>query len=241
MPLLISILSVSVLVLSIVYDFGFLLILGTNFSEVPTTISDHLRSSLIWIPPVMIMVFFVYVLELFTRRIEQGKTEEELILESPAPKFMAWFRDSPKYPIIGFSLFVPISIYFDIELPLEAWLYSILIIWFILHNFFFHHPRIYSQTSREMYLCTRYLPAIFWFVMFSGVISGNKIREGSDNEFTFKLEKQVITANLIRTYEKYYLLWDNTEKKVKFLSSGKVISFQPSQKTKSNKKINKDT
>jgi hypothetical protein len=239
-PIFISLLSVSVLVLSIVYDFGFLITLGTNFSEVPTTIADHLRSSLTWVPVVIIFFFGAYILELLNRRIEQGKTEEELIQESPTPKFTAWFRDSPKYPIIGFSLFVPASAFFGVDLPLQAWLFSILIIWFLLHNFFFHHPRIYNKTSKEVYLITRWLPAIFWFVVCSGAIAANKVKTGNSTDFTFKLEKTEVKAVLVRSYDKFYLLWDNTGKQVKFLSTAKVVSFASTQEKKPNKQINQD-
>jgi hypothetical protein len=239
-PTFISLLSVSVLVLSIVYDFGFLITLGTSFSEVPTTIADHLRSSLTWVPAVIIMFFGAYILELLNSRIEQGKTEEELIQESPTPKFTAWFRDSPKYPIIGFSLFVPVSVFFELDLPLQAWLFSILIIWFLLHSFFFHHPRIYNQTTKEVYLITRWLPAIFWFVACSGAIAANKVKTGNSTDFTFKLEKTEVNAALVRSYDKFYLLWDKTGEQVKFLSTGKVVSFAPTQEKKPNKALKQD-
>ena len=38
------------LLISVVYDYAFLAALGLQFTEVPTTIADHLRSAIIWAP-----------------------------------------------------------------------------------------------------------------------------------------------------------------------------------------------
>jgi len=45
---------------SVVYDLGYLYGLGLNFREVPTSISDHLRSAIIWLPyTIMYLVLLV--------------------------------------------------------------------------------------------------------------------------------------------------------------------------------------
>ena len=41
------------LVLSVLYDYCFLLALGLSLAEVPTTIADHVRSAIIWAPAVL--------------------------------------------------------------------------------------------------------------------------------------------------------------------------------------------
>jgi len=41
------------LALSIVFDMGYLESLGLNFGDVPTTIADHVRSALLWVPRVI--------------------------------------------------------------------------------------------------------------------------------------------------------------------------------------------
>ena len=42
------------LVLSVVYDYFFLRALSLNFSELPTTITDHVRSAIVWLPGIVI-------------------------------------------------------------------------------------------------------------------------------------------------------------------------------------------
>jgi hypothetical protein len=98
-----SLIGSALLFLSVLYDFSFLAALGLHFSEVPTTISDHIRSAIVWVPQVggMVLVFLVY--ELAMRRIEGGKTEDELIASSTNPKFTRTFRASADalIPILG--------------------------------------------------------------------------------------------------------------------------------------------
>jgi len=114
LPSLISVFGVLILSLSIVYDYGYFWVFGISFSELPTTFTDHMRSSLVWTPYAFMMIFVVFINELFQRRLEQGYTEEEIIVNSPNPKFTAWFRSSPMYLIAIIALFIPIIFFFDI-------------------------------------------------------------------------------------------------------------------------------
>ena len=235
LPILISVFGALVLILSIAYDYGYFMVFGVGFSEMPTTLSDHLRSSLTWIPNTLLVAFGVVVLEIFNRRVEQGMTEEEIIQTSPTPKFTAWFRDSPKYPIIALAVFAPFTLIFNIDLPLQAWQFSLIIIWFIFHNFLFSHERMLERTSKEFYLFSRWVPAILIFVVFSGAVAANSIKEGGGQKFVFELGKSKVEGTLVRAFEKYYLIWEES-KNIKLISSGKVISLYPASiETESNR------
>lgn len=237
LPIFISVFGALTLSLSIAYDYGYFMLFGVGFSEMPTTLSDHLRSSLNWIPNTLLVVFGVVALELFNRRIEQGMTEEEIIQTSPTPKFTAWFRDSPKYPIIALAVFAPFTLILNIDLPLQAWQFSLIIIWFLFHNFLFSHERVLERTSKEFYLFSRWVPAILIYVVFSGAVAANSIKEGNGTQFVFELEKSKVEGALVRAFENYYLVWEEG-KNIKLISSGKVISLYPANiKTESNKKI----
>lgn len=157
LPTLISVFAAFIVSLSVVYDYGFFYILGTSFSEMPTTLSDHLRSSLTWIPSTTILLFVVVVFEMLTRRIEQGMTEEEIIQSSPTPKFTAWFRDSPKYPAIVLALLLPLTLWLnpDLSKQLQLWQFSLIIIWFFVHPFLFGHERIIQRTSKEFLFASK--------------------------------------------------------------------------------------
>jgi len=54
-----SVLAATLLGLSVFFDFNFLLALGLRFSEVPTSVTDHVRSAVVWLPPLAIVMALV--------------------------------------------------------------------------------------------------------------------------------------------------------------------------------------
>lgn len=61
MPLL----TISLLVLSIIYDYFYIKSLGLDFYELPTTISDHARSSIVWIGGALFYLFLFLPYRIF--------------------------------------------------------------------------------------------------------------------------------------------------------------------------------
>lgn len=229
LPALISVFGALILSLSIAYDYGYFMVLGISFSELPTTISDHLRGSLTWIPNTLVIIFAVIAAELFFRRLEQGMTEEEIIQSSSTPEATARFRGSVKYAIIIITLLMIfkfiLSIIYNIEFSYEEQHITSIIIWFLFHNFLFSHWRLVERTPKDFYLYSRWVPAILIFGIFSGMISADGIKEGGGTKYVFELEESEIEGTLVRAFEKYYLIWlDNN---IKLISSGKVVSLYP--------------
>jgi len=72
-PSLVTLCGTLSLVASVIYDWGYLLALGTGFAVVPTSLVDHARSALLWLPPSGLGLAIGLVMELATRRIEGGK------------------------------------------------------------------------------------------------------------------------------------------------------------------------
>lgn len=236
LPLFISMFGTMILSLSVVYDYGFFTVLGTSFSEMPTTLSDQLRSSLTWIPSTVIAFFAVLIIELFNRRIEQGMSEEELIKSSPTPKFTAWFRKSPLYGIIAVAFMPPLALFFNIVLPFEAWSFTFIIFWFLFHNFLFGHENIIQQTSKEFYMITRWVPVILIFIAFNGAIAANKIKAGAGNTYVLELKKTIITATLVRTFDKHYLLWNKDLQAISLVNVDQIIKLYPVKQQKPSNK-----
>lgn len=233
LPALISVFAAFILGLSVVYDYGFFYILGTGFSEMPTTISDHLRSSLTWIPETIIVISAVVAFEMFNRRIEQGKTEEEIIQSSPMPKFIAWFRASPKYLIIGLALLPPLTLWLDLDLSIQLWHwpFSLIIIWFVLHSFLFGHERIIQRTSKEFLLASKWLPPILIFFAFNGAIAASNIKAGSGTKYVLKLDERDIIGTLVRSFDKYYLIWNKDKDGILLVNTSKVSQLYPAPTT----------
>lgn len=90
-----GVLGAATLALSAFYDFSYLKALGLGFSEVQTTLSDHARSALVWIPALLVGVAFYALWELTTRRIEGFRSEEELAQGTRNPERTRRFRQGP--------------------------------------------------------------------------------------------------------------------------------------------------
>ena len=64
--------SLSMLV-SFVYDWGFLSALGISFGDAPTSLSDHVASWMGWAPILVPGIFFTFAFSLFAKRLDTRK------------------------------------------------------------------------------------------------------------------------------------------------------------------------
>ncbi len=90
----VAVISALLLVISVFYDYSFLLAIGLSFDEIPSSLSEHVRSAILWAPKLLLTALAFFMYELFLRRVEGGKSEEELIASSPTPRFTSAFRKS---------------------------------------------------------------------------------------------------------------------------------------------------
>ncbi len=227
LPAIISAFGAFILTVSITYDYGFFYVLGTSFAEMPTTLADHLRSSLNFIPYTIILTFGAFTFEMLNRRIEQGMTEEELIERSPAPKFMERFRNSPKYGMVIIAALVPFTSLFNIDVQMEAWLFSIIVLWVVLHRFLFGHTRIKERTSVQFRLSSMLIPPVLVWFTYQGITDAKEIREGNGTQYVFELEETRLVGILARSFDKYHLIWNQHEKEIMLVSTEKVTRFFP--------------
>lgn len=231
LPALISLFGSFILCLSIIYDYSFFKVLGTSFSEMPTTLSDHLRSSLAWVPITVFSIIIATIIELFTRRMEQGMTEEEIIQSSKNPTLLRWFRKSPKYGFMLIALIPPYFAIFNKQIfPLEAWAISSVVLWLVFHNFLFSHQRVIQRTTQKFYNISRYVPIILLYVLFNGAIEAQNIKNRTSETYLFKLEKREFKTILARSFDRFYLLWNKESQKIQILSANKVVEFSPIDK-----------
>lgn len=90
----IGIVSGTSLFLSILFDMGYFETIGIQISDIPTTISDHVRSSLFWVPPVATMVLacalFKIILENFYNKFKEEEPTFFNNENSIAKKLSQW-------------------------------------------------------------------------------------------------------------------------------------------------------
>ena len=230
-PSLISLVGALILGSSVIYDYGFFYILGTDFSEMPTTLSDHLRSSLNWIPHTIFIIFVLFIYEIFTRRIEQYKTEEELIQTSPNPRFIAWFRGSTKYIfwLIAVAPIIPLLLGFEISIM--EWGMYLSAYWFLFIQFIFGHERIKQRTSYEFLIASFLIPVFLMYIAVQGISDSQEIKQGDGTQYVFDLGETKVVGTLARSFEKYFLIWDESKKEIMLVNTSEVIQFYPQPET----------
>ncbi len=95
-----AVLGAVTLGLSVLYDYSYLKALGLNFAEVQTSIADHVRSALVWLPTMLGALAFVVLWELLTRRIEGFRSEDEIIGSSQNPTLLRKIRRGPDKALV---------------------------------------------------------------------------------------------------------------------------------------------
>lgn len=157
-------------IISFVYDWGFLSELGIEFSDAPTTIADHFRSWLVWLPLVAVAAWFILAQELLLARLERGKTEEEIVGSSRNPAFTRLVRQSPRhsYLIIVVLLGVLWLLYGE---PFSAARFVFFpALWIVFVGWVFRQPRLASRFSAFAQLFAALAPAILLLVFFLGAL-----------------------------------------------------------------------
>lgn len=219
----VSLLSTFILVLSILHDYIFITAFDISFAELPTTLSDHLRSSLIWIPLVIFLIGISYFISTWRLLSVNGISEEAYI-----KKF--------KRPILGFSLYNMDIIIFTVGIiimqryylkeevnPLFSIIMPGLCINYLIYKFIIKNK--YNEIVSKIIFS---LLSTIILVIGLGRISVYSVKHGFSKEYTFQLEDNTTYQGILaRSYEKVYMIWDKEKEKIQFIQSDKVVSFSP--------------
>jgi len=138
---LIGVIGVALLILSVAHDYFFLIALHLSFNEVATTISDHVRSAIVWLPKVALFMFAMLVYELLMRRVEGGRTEQELIDTSPTPRFTKWFRFSANAAFVVLAVLIVLTTTL-LTASLHGLFLGFMLLWGFLSFSVVQHPRM---------------------------------------------------------------------------------------------------
>lgn len=236
-PILISIFSSLAFVLSVVYDWGYFMFLNISFSELPTSLSDHVKSALIWLPKTVLGGFVALTIELLTQRIERGMTEEEIILSSPNPKFTYYFRRSPFYFIIIVSTLAIILKILGLPVPLDALIFFTICLWVLINSWIFNFPRLQQKYSFLFRYTFKWLPIIvliIWYLGYSEASSDIKINKTIC--ILLNKNEKIESAILLRSFDKFILIWYKEKNTYEFIPWQSIYRFLPSCTTTNNNK-----
>lgn len=177
------------LLLSTAFDFSYLYSLGLAFEDVPTNLSDHVRSALVWTPKAVVYALIFALYEMAARRLEGGQSEEELIRLSPHPRFTRWFRKSPAY-LFGAVVVISLITDFFLTNSSRALYVGALVAWGTLASWVVRHERLgaaFSQTGRRLFLI---LPLLGIWVGLLGYGQGRAVLEQNSPNWTVVLKTE---------------------------------------------------
>lgn len=138
------------LALSFTYDWGFFSALGIGFANAPTSISDHLRTGLLWASRLVPVVLLMLVLDLLTRRVDHGLTEEEMIEAAPNPEQAKKKMNGPRR-VIAYSSLAILVVWLFTGFGQTPWMpAAICWMWFVI--WVMNHPRVAARRSRRFWL-----------------------------------------------------------------------------------------
>jgi hypothetical protein len=162
------------LVVSVFFDYSFLLAIGLSFDEIPSSLSEHVRSAILWAPKLLLTALALFMYELFLRRVEGGKSEEELIASSPTPRFTRVFRKSGDLviPVVA-SLVVLVGTFLSTDL---RWAYLLFVLlWVFLALSVINHPHLGASLFGLRARLFVILPTLLSMVGLHGYQSGARM------------------------------------------------------------------
>lgn len=206
-------------IVSAVYDWGFFYALDLNFNEIPTTITDHFRTGILWFPPLIALIVFYYAIEFQFQRVEMGLTEEEIIASSKNPEKLRRFRGLP-YKLFAWIAPLGVLNYFLIgdivagSLPL-----FLTISWVTFADWCYSARLIQLRRNKNIQTAFTLIPVVAFLAFFSGYNNSITASQHKPKEFSIVLTSkgENVEGKILRSFEKGILL----------LSSVNKISFVP--------------
>ena len=186
------------LILSAAFDFSYLYALGISFEEVPTNVSDHVRSALVWAPKVAVYALAFALYEMGMQRIEGGLSEDEIVERSRNPKFTRLLRKSPRYFFIVVVATATVSDAL-INNSNRGLYFGALLAWGTLSIWLVRHPRLgtrFSSTGGRLFVV---LPIVGIWISFLGYNQGRAVLEKTSPVWTIsqKLDSSQISQQLL--------------------------------------------
>jgi hypothetical protein len=90
------------LIFSVFYDYNYLLALGLSFSDIPTTIADHVRSAIVWLPRLVLDICSTAIFLIFLRTVGLDLTPRlHLNNENGAEAELPEQRGEGQTPVFG--------------------------------------------------------------------------------------------------------------------------------------------
>jgi len=217
-------------VVSLVYDWGFLFALNLSFDVIPTKISDHFRSGLLWFPPLLLIIFAYYAIEFQFQRVERGLTEDEIVTASKNPIKTKRFRDGPSRLIAWTAPLYVLSFFLIGDLVSAILPFALAVVWLSFSEWCYSAPLIQLRRSRKVHAAFTILPVIGLIAFSSGYSSAIEAVQVNPREVSISIAKTStnITAKLLRSFEAGTLIMTNSGE-IQFLPTAvtSAVTYKP--------------
>lgn len=213
--------------ISMVFDIGYFKEIGYPMTELPTTLSDHVRSSMNWMSWILSGIMVSLFMELLTKRIEKGKTEEEIVNSSRNPRLTQIIRNSPHYFIVGMSIvFVVLyKVYggpFKIGLPLS--------LFFVWGNFAYWSQttdRILERRSKALRMAIIIIPAVGLLTYTAAqLVADFDILRNDQMSKIYFINGEVRGVKVLRALDRGFLVHQPKSPNIEFISLGLVAKIE---------------
>jgi len=223
-----GVLAACALILSVVHDWGFFFALDIGFIDTPTSIGDHIRSALVWLPNTLFCFFIIIAIEFVNQRMERGLTEKEIIQSSKNPERLRRFRQGPAalFRILAPVLvagFLLIGDFYRGILPI-----ALVVCWAMFSEWANNAPMIKIRRNKTTQQLFHWVPIIFLFIFFWGYNNASDLasKEAPQFKLTLSNADHALDVNILRHVEKGTLVIDPETKKITFISWDKVSNYE---------------
>ena len=206
---LVALLGTAFLSLSVFYDFSFLSAIGLTFGDVPTTISDHVRSAIVWAPSIIVFGGM---------GAAWGAWESADRRPGSVGKTRNWLERNQ-----GRAIMVLAVATIAMQFGGAAWFYFAFVgLWLEFFGPPVARKWVVSSSATTNWLVVGIVPALFAAIGGYGYVEGDLLLRASDPrwEVTFKSEKGTETKRYLglRRFSSASVLVD-TERRVSVVQS----------------------
>ena len=200
--------AVSVVV-SFVYDWGFFTALGISFGDAPTTITDHIRSWLVWLPRVGIYAAIGTLSYLLLDRLYGETTKLPLVTGPPTRDRTARVWKKSYYFIAATGPLLILTWVFLGDHFFIVVLLGLILSWFALMLWIFHHPFMSTLYPKWFRVSAIMLPIFAIYIYCVGFLAlgfgGFNIRSGA---YTIQVNdsQDMKSVRVLRSFENWLLV-----------------------------------
>lgn len=200
-------------VVSIVYDWGFCFALGIDLSILPTTLSDHVRTGILWFPPLLALLIAYIAIEYQFQRVERGLTEEEIIAASGNSKAARIWRYGYIRLFVWMMPLIVINYLLIGDILSTALPVALSVMWLRFARWCHDTPLILIRRSGAVQEAFELIPVAVIVAFFSGYnLAVNAVLiEPYEVNVSRTAQSPDVSESLIRTFDRGILVLDDNK------------------------------